>query len=172
MPAGCLSPTHVLTDARKRDYRSAFWPLAGLARSNAQSSRTPKHAANARPRARDACQSRFSTISAINSATRSGQLHCGLLPAGSEATPCAGASKRAHTKRALETGRQMRILLDERLESLRAADRPLDGAAGGSTQQLGIRFPLSSAEERDLETAQRLLRAERERDGIPLMSGR
>lgn len=77
-------------------------------------------------------------------------------------------------ERWLEGARQVKMLLDERLDVLRAADRPFGGGlaanVAGSTQQLGIRFPLSPTEESDLRTAMGFLRAERRRDNIPLRS--
>lgn len=80
-------------------------------------------------------------------------------------------------ERYLEGARQSKMLVDEHLESLRAADLPFGGgagagpsaAAGGRGKQLGIRFPVSANEERDLSSAQGFLRGERRRDGIPLM---
>lgn len=74
----------------------------------------------------------------------------------------------ARTERMLETGRRIKMLLDDRLEYLRTADRPMGGGYAGSPQQLPIRFPVPADEAREIASAQGFLRSERRRDGIPL----
>lgn len=78
------------------------------------------------------------------------------------------ARSMAGIERWLEGARQIKLLLDDRLDSLRAADQPFEG----SPQQLGLRFPLSAADAQGLDTAQAYLKAVRRREGIPLMNER
>ena len=68
-----------------------------------------------------------------------------------------------------ETGRRLRALLDERLASLRMADRPFDEAAaraGERADQMRISFPLSPKDQEGLNRLEALRRT----DAIPLLN--
>lgn len=67
-----------------------------------------------------------------------------------------------------DKGRRLKALLDERLDSLRMADRPFDetaAAAGALPSQMRIPFPLSPEDQEGLSR----LEALRRQDAIPLL---
>lgn len=72
-------------------------------------------------------------------------------------------------ERTFETGRRLKALIDERLVSLRMADRPFDQGAGTAPTQMRMAFPLSTEEQKAFAGAVGRLKALRRRDAIPLL---